>query len=398
MPDWLVILLTGATFFSVVVMNYIISPILPNIAREFRVTTSEAGLLVTVYGLLFATSALFLASISDAIGAKRMIIIALTVFGAATICTGLATTFWSLMLFRAISGLAASVVQTANWTVLAKAIPYARRGQATGWVMQAGTLALLLGVPLGGLLAQSISWHVIFLAVGSLALIIVPILARRLHTAAPPQFAISSRVWTSGLRDLWRLVQHGRARFALAISLLIWIAMHGFYTYMGAFLSGRFDLNAAQVGQITLVLGFGFAVGGQIGGRISDRFGREPVIIWGLLIMVIAFLGMPNAASELTAALLIIVLGFGYFFGYSAQVTTMTELAPETRSIAMAANYFVTYVGAAIGAWLGGLVLPNGFAAVGWVSTMAAALGVVLIVWKTKENLAVFSRVNQRAQ
>jgi predicted MFS family arabinose efflux permease len=334
---------------------------------------------VTVYGLLFATSALLLGSLAEALGARRMIVGALVLFGAATVCVGLAPTFAMMLLFRALSGLAASVVQTANWIVLSGAIPYERRGQATGWVMQAGTLALLAGVPLGGLLADAVSWHVIFFVVGGVALLIAVILFSQL----PPDPMRSTGSIPDLLRhtssELWLLAAHGRARRTLAISMLIWVAMHGFYTYMGAFLGGRFSLDAAQVAQLTLVLGIGYAIGGQMGGRLSDRFGREPVIIGGMAIMMVAFIGLPLTTAQGIAALLIVLLGFGYFFGYAAQVTAMTELLPGSRGIAMAANYFVTYVGAAVGAWLGGLVLPGGFHRVGWLSSGAALLAIVIV-------------------
>lgn len=379
LPDWLVILLTGGTFFSVVVMNYVIAPTLPAIAREYDVSISDAGQLVTVYGVLFAVSALFLGSVSSVFGKKRSIMLALAAFSVTTVCTGLAPNFAVMMLFRGVSGVAAAVVQSLNWSILADAIPYERRGRASGWVMQAGTLALLGGVPLGGLLAGAFSWRFIFFSVGALALVILVVLQGSLSSRETP--AASGRLVQNTGAALKSLVTRSKPRRALALSMLIWVAMFGFYTYLGSFLASAFRLSDSQIGQATLALGLGYAVGGQVGGRLSDRVGREPVIVGGILIMIVAFLAMPLSGGVPSAALLTVVLGFGFFFAYSAQVTAITEILPGERSIGMAANYFATYVGAAVGARLGGWVLPwKGFAGVGWVSTAAGVCAIALVL------------------
>ncbi len=379
MPDWLIIMLTGCTFFSVVVMNYIISPTLPAIARQYSVSITDAGQLVTVYGLLFAVSALVLGSASAAFGKKRSMMAALALVAVATICTGLAPTFATMIIFRGVSGLAAAVVQSLNWAILADAVPYERRGRATGWVMQAGTLALLGGVPLGGILAGAFNWRFIFFGAGAFAFLIIAVLQASLLSSDTTGTA--SGLLTKTITAVRSLLARSAPRYALAISLLIWVAMFGFYTYLGAWLEGTFGLNEAQIGQATLALGVGYAMGGYTGGRLSERIGREPVILGGLLIMIAAFLLLPLSPNVPSAAVMTVVLGFGFFFAYSAQVTAITEILPDERSTGMAANYFATYVGAAIGARLGGWVLPwAGWRAVGWVSAAAGVCAILLVL------------------
>lgn len=390
MPEWLVILICGGTFFSVVVMNYVLSPLLPRIASDFTISKSEAGVLVTVYGLLFAVSALFLGSFSARFGRKRVMIVTLTAFALMTFCTGLAPTFKSMLLFRALSGLAASVVQTATWSTVASSIPYGRRGRATGWVMQAGTLALLGGVPLGGFLAQAVSWRAFFFLVAGLGLIFAFILSMRLPQDSP--VPSGSSLTDSTFAGLRQLIARPEGRYYYSLSFLTWVAMFGFYTYLGSFLTERFDLNSAEVSQITLVLGIGYAIGGPAGGRLSDRIGRAPVIMTGLLLMMTVFVLLPAVAGTTAAIVLIALLGFGFFFTYSSQVTAISELMPESRGIGMATNYFVTYVGSAIGAAIGGQILiHHPYAVVGVASTGAAAVAALLagraIVMRSRQAL-----------
>jgi MFS transporter, DHA1 family, inner membrane transport protein len=377
LPEWLAILMASGTFFSIVVMNYIIAPILPTLAGQFGIGVGQAGLLVTVYSVLFAFAALLLGSLGDRFGTRRVIVVALVIFALTTLLTGLATSFTAMVALRGVAGLAAAAVMPANWSLLARSIPYARRGRATGWVMQAGTLALLGGVPLGGLLAETLGWRAIFVWIGGMALAIVAAVHAWLPADAARAPDAASATLLGGLR---RLLARRDARMALAVSLLTWLAMFGLYTYSGAFLAERFAMSPAAIGRTTLALGIGYAIGGQVGGRLGDRLGRGPIIVGGLLIIAAIGLLLPQAASVWAATLLLATLGFGFFFSYSAQLPLISELLPEARSTGMAANYFATYVGAALGAKIGGSIVGwLGFSAVGWVTAGAALLAVVLV-------------------
>jgi predicted MFS family arabinose efflux permease len=376
----MVIFLLASAFFVAVSVNYVISPVLPVIARTFGISISAAGSLVAIYSICYAFSALALGPTSDHFGRKPMIVSALVVFAAMTVLCGVVRGFALLLVCRALAGVAAATMQPATWSYLGDFFPYERRGKAAGWVMQAGSLALIGGVPLGSIVAQFLGWRWIFIGAGLLGIAVAFVLMVRL----PPLWSRDAS--DDGRLDLRGLIQEGRqafgslvstsrARSALVVSFLVWFGFFGLYTYIGAFLEERLDLNTARVGLVTLTVGIGYVLGGQMGGRLSDRLGRKTVILAGLIWLAIVLAAIPQVRALPVAVAGILTMGFGFFFTYTAQVTLMTELLPEARGTTMSVNYFVTYVGVTAGSAIGGFVLArSGYALVGAVSAAACIM------------------------
>lgn len=378
----LVILLLASAFFVSVSVNYVISPVLPVIARTFDISISAAGSLVATYSIFYAFSALALGPTSDQFGRKPMIVSALVVFAGLTILCGLVRGFALLLVCRALAGVAAATMQPATWSYLGDFFPYERRGKAAGWVMQAGSLALIGGVPLGSLVAQFLGWRWIFIGAGLLGILVASVLIMQLPSLSSARVVDSSRpdwwgVIRSGREAFGSLVSTSRARSALLLSFLIWFAFFGLYTYIGAFLEERLGLSTARVGLVTLTVGIGYVLGGQLGGRLSDRIGRRTVVLAGLVWMALVLAAVPQVRTLPIAVTGILAMGFGFFFTYTAQVTLMTELLPEARGTTMSVNYFVTYVGVTAGSAIGGFVLArSGYALVGAVSSAACLVAI----------------------
>jgi DHA1 family inner membrane transport protein len=178
-----------------------------------------------------------------------------------------------------------------------------------------------------------------------------------------------------GRRAFGSLVSNRRARSALLVSFLVWFGFFAVYTYTGAFLEDRLGLDTARVGLVTLTVGVGYLIGGQLGGRLSDRIGRKSVVIAGLVLLGAVLVTVFRVHSLPVAVAGILAMGFGFFFTYSAQVTLMTELVPEARSTTMSVNYFVTYIGVTAGSTVGGIILARcGYELVGVVSASACLI------------------------
>jgi predicted MFS family arabinose efflux permease len=300
-----------------------------------------------------------------------------------TFLCGVAKSFIALAFFRALAGVAAAMLQPATWGYLGDYFEYQRRGTATAWVMQAGSVAVVLGVPLGGLVALYVDWHGIFIAASLLAvliavlvLLLLPSLQTGTSKRGKPKVGF---LITSTLSTFSKLISNVPIRASLAVSFLIWFGFQGQYTYIGAYLDHTFGLDSARIGFITLTLGVGYILGGQLGGRLSDRFGRKWIILIGLTFLAMV-LGILPSVQQLPIAIFgIFAIGFGFFFTYSAQVTLMTELLPEARSTAMSANYFFTYIGLMAGSAVGGLILAKfDFPKLGYMSAVACVLAGVI--------------------
>lgn len=376
------IFLLAAAFFVSVSVNYVIAPVLPAIARGFDMEIGEAGSLVAVYSLFYACFALILGPVSDYFGRKLMIVAALLGFSLMTLLCGIVQSYPGLLLFRALAGIAAATMQPATWSYLGDYFAYERRGTAAAWVMQAGSLALVVGVPIGSLSAQLLGWRWVFVLAALLGLAVAALVTLSLP-------ALSSQHKTShpGIMYLFRfvrlsfssLIRQRQARFVLSVSFLTWFAFFALYTYIGAYFMERFRLTTAETGFMTLAVGIGYILGGQAGGRLSDRIGRRAVIRFGLGALGGVLFCVPTIRSLPLSVISMLAMGFTFFFTYTAQVTLVTELLPEGRSTMMSANYFCTYIGVTAGSASGGFLIAHlGFGAVGIMSALAC-LSAVLV-------------------
>jgi len=152
--------------------NQMVSPLLPLIAGEFKLDVGHVGsLMIPAYALAAATAALLVGPISDKFGRRRFLLAASILFGASVLAVFLIRDVRVLAAIRILTGLASGTFSTCSIAYVANYFPYSRRGVAMS-VVQAGYFAaLVVGVPVATVLAQSEGWRTSFAFFGSLALV-----------------------------------------------------------------------------------------------------------------------------------------------------------------------------------------------------------------------------------
>ncbi len=145
-------------------------PFLPAISRGLGVPLEVAGLLLTVRGLLGATSPLF-GYLSDRIGRKPLMLAGLLMLIAGAGLLFLGHSFgWALVAF-ALFGLAKSSYDPAMQAYVSDVVPYEHRGRALGATELSWSASWLFAVPLTGLLIARWSWRAPFLVIALLGLL-----------------------------------------------------------------------------------------------------------------------------------------------------------------------------------------------------------------------------------
>jgi EmrB/QacA subfamily drug resistance transporter len=140
----------------------IVATAMPAIVRSLNGFTSYAGV-VSAY-LIASTVALPIGGkLSDVYGRKRLLIIGMLWFSAASLLCGVAGSMTQLIVFRAVKGLGAGLMQAAATTTIADLYPPARRGRAIGLLSTVSVLSSVIGPVLGGYLADGPGWRYVFL-------------------------------------------------------------------------------------------------------------------------------------------------------------------------------------------------------------------------------------------
>ncbi len=182
---WLALTLVCAGALMIVLDQTIVNVALPAIQRDLGFTQDSLAWVVNAYMLTFGGFLLLTGRAADLLGRRGVLVAGLIIFTIASLACGLAGSQAVLVVARAIQGIGGAAVQAVSLSIIVTLFPEPQeRAKAMGvWTFVAaggGTI----GVLLGGILTQVLSWHWIFLInvpVGAAAVA----LARPLLPAAP---------------------------------------------------------------------------------------------------------------------------------------------------------------------------------------------------------------------
>ena len=167
-------LLAGVAFFMVVLDGLVVITALPSIHRELGGNVATLQWTVNAYNMAFAAGIITAAALGDRLGRRRVYLIGLAIFTAASAACALAPSSGFLIAARTVQGVGAAIITPLSLTILTSAFRPERRGTVIGiWSGIAG-LGAIGGPLVGGAVTQGLSWHWIFwvnVPVGVLALI-----------------------------------------------------------------------------------------------------------------------------------------------------------------------------------------------------------------------------------
>lgn len=149
---------------------------LPDLARDFKLSSITLGWTVTAYLLATAVFLVPFGKLADLLGRKRIFVAGIIIFSAGTFLSGLAFSGVSLIVFRVIQGLGGAMIFSTSIALLVSHFPLENRGQVLGINTAATYTGLSLGPVVGGFLVQYFGWRSIFffsLIPGLLALYMV---------------------------------------------------------------------------------------------------------------------------------------------------------------------------------------------------------------------------------
>jgi EmrB/QacA subfamily drug resistance transporter len=178
--------IVSVALFMAVLDNLVVSVALPTIHRDLGASIQSLEWTVNAYVLAYAVLLLTGAALGDRFGRKRMFLVGLTVFTAASALAGLARSTDLLVAARAVQGAGAAILTPLTLTLLAEAFPAERRGMAIGVWSGISGIAVAIGPLVGGAVVQGISWHWIFWLNVPIGVVLAPLAMRQLAESRGP--------------------------------------------------------------------------------------------------------------------------------------------------------------------------------------------------------------------
>src|SRR6266404_9521319 len=176
---WRALAVLAVSFFMTVADLAIVNVALPTIGRKLHMPESSLQWVVTGYGLTFGGFLLLGGRAADLLGRRRIMMAGLSLFTAASLGCGLATSQEFLIPMRCLQGLGAAIVLPAALSIVMNMFPEgAERNKALGVWGAIGASGATVGLIAGGLLTRYAGWQYIFflnVPIGAAALL----LARR---------------------------------------------------------------------------------------------------------------------------------------------------------------------------------------------------------------------------
>ena len=187
--------ITSIALVMVTLDNLVVTTALPVIRHDLHATLEGLEWTVNAYTLTFAVLLLTGAALGDRFGRRRLFVLGLAIFTAASAFAALAPSIEALNIARALQGVGGAIVTPLTLTLLSAAVPANRRGLALGAWGGIGGLAVALGPLVGGAVVSGISWQWIFWLNVPIGLLLIPLAWRRLEESYGP----SSRLDLPGL-------------------------------------------------------------------------------------------------------------------------------------------------------------------------------------------------------
>jgi len=350
--EWKIILILSLTFGLVGLDRFILPVLFPTFMEELGLTYADLGNLVGILAVFWGLSAFAMGFLSDRVGRRKVLIPAVIIFSLMSAFSGLVGGLVSLLLIRAIMGLAEGPVASIGVAVAVEASHPKRRGMNNG-IFQC--MISLMGNAVGPIIATQLllvtDWRTVFMLVGIPGLIMAAVMYFVVREpAAPP--ADAAAVARPGFTDLFK---HRNVPLAM---LTLMCAMGGVFVLaaMGpSYLSDYLRLSPQDMGFVFSAVGFGGALGQFAMPTVSDFIGRKlATLISYILAAGFTYLFAHAGAENLTT--LFVLLFFASLFNFSALAILAGPVAAEAAPLGMVASVAGLVIGA--GEVFGGGVAP----------------------------------------
>ncbi|PHV27995.1 MFS transporter [Janthinobacterium sp. BJB426] len=351
LPATVYLIAIGA--FALGMASYVTAGLMPMIADAFSISLAMAAQLVTAFTLAYGLGSPLAVALLPARAQRSGLLLALGVFVLANAASALAPGFSSLLAWRGIAGIGAGVYLALGIAAAAGVSAQQQRGKAIGVIMGGMAGGTVLGVPLSLLLAQQLGWTAALWLVTLLGGLALAGLLWKLPAlpAAP----------ATSLRRKLALLADGQVLSILLVSLLAAIASLGMYTFIAPLLAWSAHGAAMSVTPFLWAWGVGGIVGSVLVGPWADKVAAPKLTCCILLLLALALCALPLAAGWSAWLMLAPIVLWGAA-GWALQVPQNQRLlAVRARqgdgNLAIALNESALYLGSAIGAAMGGLLL-----------------------------------------
>jgi MFS family permease len=349
--------LTSAVTFLGFLDTHLLIPVIALYASGLGAGIGMVGLIVGFYSIVNTPANILFGRLVDKTGYKAPLIGGLTGDAVSMLLYTLTRNPLHLALVRALHGASGALVAPSTMSIIANESPDGRRGRSMSFYGMALAAASLIGYPVSGLIVSRLGFNALFfigaamVALGLFLSVLLP---------GGKGIATGTTRTGGGLRQVRVLLTRKALLPAYATIFAQYFTFGGVVTLLPIHVE-MLDMGAYEMGMLLATFSAVFVLTQLPSGASSDRIGRLPPIVAGMLCIAISLVLLPLLSSfrHLAAMMASYGLGYGLLFpSISALIPDHT--CTEDRGLATGIFHALLTAGVAIGAplmgWIGSLM------------------------------------------
>ena len=372
--------------FTIILDFMVLSPLGAILMPKLHITTAQFGMVVSGYAISAGLSGLLAAGFADKFDRKKMLLFFYAGFIAGTAFCALAQDYYALLLARIFTGIFGGVIGSISFAIITDLFKLEVRGRVMGFVQMAFAGSQVLGIPIGFYLANKWDWHLPFVLIVVVSLIVGVLIVMYMK---PVDSHLHNKIQRNALKHLFQTVT--RSEYAKAFAATTLLATGGFMLmpFGSAFSINNLGISADVLPALYMITGI-FSMGtGPFIGKLTDSIGKYKVFVLGSVLTSVLVAYYCNLG--VTPFWLVTLISVLMFAGVSSRMIASSALIsavpdPQDRGAFMSVNSSVQQISGGIATFVAGLIVvqsPDGklerYGALGWVVIGATALTVFLM-------------------
>jgi len=282
--------------------------------------------------------------------------------------------FGFLIASRIILALGSGVFAIAAKTAASKLASPEKQAGAIGTVILGFSAAIIIGVPIGRVVALLYDWKLIFVGIGVLSLLAIFVIMRTIpatnNGAAVP------------LGKQLFFLKNSKILMGLGVTFFWQLGYGVMYSYIAPFLLTVTSMSGHEVSVALFCFGIATLIGSKFGGFMTDRIGNPRTLVGGLVVHVIALVLLSTIArSTFVTIPLLMLWSFSAWSSGPGMQYNLVWLAPEASGIMLSLYGSFIQLGIAAAAGIGGIAVKStSVVAISWIGAVSVGIAAIIAV------------------
>ncbi|GAA6816723.1 MFS transporter [Helicobacter pylori] len=359
--------------FAIGMTEFVIMGLLPNVARDFGVSVSQAGQLITGYALGVAIGGPILVMLTIKWNRKMLLLVLMAIFIFGNIVASLSPTYGVMLASRIITSLAHGSFFGIGSILAASMVKPAYRASAMALMFMGLSLSNILGVPFGTLIGQNFGWQMTFVVIAIIGVCAFIGIIFFVPKTKPNNDA-------SVLNEL-KILKEKRLWLTLAVTLFGFSSVFAYFTYISSVLIDVSHVAENLISYILIIFGVGVTLGNIIGGKLADwnlNKALKIIFVTFILYFILLYFVQMNGFLMVAGVFFFGLIGFSMSPSLQFKSTLISQDAP---TLASTLNQSAFNLGNALGAFLGGVVVTQlPVASLRLIAPILTLIGLVFLI------------------